>query len=93
MLLWVNSRSLAVYELWYWVPQDKKFRMNESNSLPVRPPSSSFVRDAHSCLSRLEKVHIEYLFYFIFLNAMDINILPTSHLVYLSRHTVGGMFS
>lgn len=38
--------------------------MNESDSLPILPLSSSFVRDAHFPLSCFEKVHIAYLFFF-----------------------------
>lgn len=50
--------------------------MNESDSLPILPLSSSFVRDAHFPLSCFEKVHIAYLFFFFFFQKatnIDIN--------------------
>lgn len=74
----------------------KKFRMNESDCLPVLPLSSSSVRGAHFPFILLRKSSHCVLFSFFFLRDaknIDINNLLTSHLVYWTRHTVGVMYS
>lgn len=75
MLLWGNSSSLAVCELRYWVPEDKKAQ-DEWVRLPPHPAPVLFLcqRRSFSFILLRESSHCVLVFFFFFQKATNIDI-------------------